>query len=99
MKENKYKWFWFHNDGANVDTADSLEEIIEEIINTPKHADIENLEIKTNGESIDITYFDTYEDSDKEFTTKATPQDVADFLYEYCTEYGDDDEFKITENN
>ena len=93
--KNKYKWQWFQADRTQTNKADSLEEIIEEIINTHKHADIDNLEIKARNGKIDITYFDIYEDSDKEFTTKATPQDVAEFLYDYCIEYGEDDDFEI----
>lgn len=97
MKTTTYIWAWKDDDSVYVNTKDSLEAIIEEIIEYYKQESVDEISIVRNGETFSISFFDEDDDEQKDYEINATPWDVAEFLQEYAEECNREDWFDIKE--
>ena len=73
MSKENYVWAWKDDDGVYVNTAKSLEAIVEEIIEFYKEDEIEELTVELNDQIIDISrYLNTEAVLTKELIDRAT---------------------------
>ncbi|MCL4419410.1 MAG: hypothetical protein GY734_21900 [Herbaspirillum sp.] len=95
MSKENYVWAWKDDDGVYVNTAKSLEAIVEEIIEFYKEDEIEELTVELNDQIIDISFFE--DGNETEWEIKAVPWVVAKFLQDLAGDCGHEDWFDIKE--
>lgn len=96
MTTTTYIWAWKDDDSVHVNSDESLETIIEIVINEYIGNSIDLLSVEIDGD-IMISYWDNNNEENKEYSTPDTPWDVANFLRDFAQENEREDWFDIKE--
>lgn len=95
MNTQKIVWSWFDGDGVYANSADSLEDIINEIFECYFDEALE-VAIKKTDQHFEIEVFDEESGCKKIHTIQNSNSAVADFLENLASEEGRPDKFCIS---
>lgn len=94
---NKYTWAWKDDSTTHTNTANSLEEIIEEIVGYYYEGEITGFELTVEGELFSL-FFEINEDDAYQYEIEITPHAVGEFLDQLAEQCNRNDCFDIQTN-